>query len=92
MSPKDLVTVRGGALTDRWNCTWPFARLRFSSSRLALSVFGVESEIERSKVVGIFRYAGSFSKGIRIMHQSQSVPELLVFWHPHQGELLEQFQ
>lgn len=60
--------------------------------RLVVRVFGAESVIERAEVVEVCRHEGGFSKGIRIVHKSQRVSPLLVFWHPAQSELLSRLR
>ena len=62
------------------NVTWPFVVMEVSKNSISLRCSGVKYEFHADAISSIKKYNGLFSKGLKIEHQVQSIPEFVVFW------------
>ena len=74
-------SFRGGARIGWVNASWPFATLKITDKRLAISTLS-SYEFSPEQVVSVERYGSIpvLSSGIRINHNRADYPEKVVFW------------
>ncbi|UCG52918.1 MAG: hypothetical protein JSW58_05000 [Candidatus Latescibacterota bacterium] len=78
----DEFEQRGGARTDSFNATWPFARLTATREAIDLYVAGKRYHFPREDIEALRPYRGLVSRGLQIEHRVSSplMPTLVVFW------------
>jgi hypothetical protein len=75
-----MFALRGGARLNWANITTPFAVLSGDGNALRLSCFRRDYVFHRSCILGLSRFHGMFSIGLRIEHTVPTYPGFVVFW------------
>jgi hypothetical protein len=75
-----MFSLKGGARLNWTNITIPFAVLSGDSNALRLSCFRRDYVFDRSCILGLSRFCGMFSIGLRIEHTVPTYPGFVVFW------------
>jgi hypothetical protein len=75
-----MFALRGGARLNWANVTAPFAILSGDRNALRLSCFRRDYVFHRSCILGLSRFHGMFSIGLRIEHTVPTYPGFVVFW------------
>ena len=75
-----MFSLRGGAKLNWANITAPFAVLSGDSNALCLSCFRRDYVFHRSCILGLSKFRGMFSIGLRIEHTVPTYPGFVVFW------------